>query len=125
MGKYVLKSVPKTTNNITTGIINFLNAEGHKAVRINVQGQWDEALGIWRKSGSTNGVLDIACTLCPIGKHLVIDVKKGKDKIRKEQLAYMIEVVNCGGLAYAVNDLEHFKEIYFKEIQPILKNAIN
>ncbi len=107
-GKFVRKTVPKTTNNITTAIINFLNSEGHIAVRINVQGQWDEGLQRWRKSGSTPGVLDIGCTLAPNGKHLVIDTKRGRDVSSENQDKYALRVTQCGGIAMFVKDYEDF-----------------
>lgn len=119
-GRYVVKRVPNTTGNITKGIINFLNAEGHRAVRINVQGQYDERLQMWRKSGSTVGVLDIACTLRPGGRHLVVDVKKGKDTLSPEQVDYMEEVTRCGGLACSAGSVDEFVLYYTLAIKPAL-----
>jgi len=116
----VPRQVPRTTNNITRGIINFLPAEGHVAVRINVQGQWDEKLQRWRKSGSTVIVLDIACTLAPVGRTLVVDTKNGGDKLSAEQTAYMQAVIAAGGFGYAAEDIEDFKAFYYREVKPKL-----
>ncbi len=117
---YKLKKVPATTNNITKAIINFLNSEGHIAVRINVQGQWDEKLFMWRKSGSTSGVLDIACTLAPIGKHLVIDIKRGNDTLSEDQEDYISKVRLCGGIALEIGSYAEFISVYQTQIKPLL-----
>jgi hypothetical protein len=117
---YKKKLVPKTTNNITKGIINFLNSEGHVAVRINTMGIWSEKLSRWIRSGSTKGVLDIACTLAPFGKHLVVDVKNDGDTLSKEQEAYMNNVIKAGGFAIAAKDLDEFLFQYTLLIKPYL-----
>lgn len=123
-GRYVRRRVPKTTNNITRSIINFLNAAGHVAARINTQGQYDERLnggrGGWRKSGSTVGVWDITCTLAPRGRTLIVDVKKGSDTLSPEQMAYGQAVVHAGGLAYEAAGAEEFEDFYFTTIAPNL-----
>jgi len=117
MPKFRKKIVPKTTNNITTGIVNFLINEGHSASRVNVQGQWDEVRGLWRPSKSRKGFADIDCVLrtrykmCKgsfIGVSLKIEVKKGDDEMSEEQIKFRIEVLEAGGLYFIASDVEHF-----------------
>lgn len=120
MGHYKRIKVPKTTNNITRSIINFLNASGHSAARINTQGQYDERLGMWRKSGSTKGVTDIICCLRPKGRMLVIDVKKGDDVLSEDQIKYMASIVAAGGLACEAKSADDFEQHYFSHILPQL-----
>jgi len=119
-GRYARRKVPATTNNITRSIINFLNMHGHCAARINTQGQWDEAKQIWRKSGSTKGVFDIICCLRPFGRMLIVDVKKGDDELREDQIKYQNAVLAAGGIAYGAKSAEEFEEYYLLEILPQL-----
>lgn len=119
-GKYVRRTVPATTNNITRHIINFCNQQGHVAARINTQGQYDERLGIWRKSGSTKGVFDVIVCLAPKGRMLIVDTKKGKDTLRPDQIEYRDAVLAAGGLAYEAPSGEAFEQYYLTEIKPLL-----
>ena len=120
-GHYKTVTVPATTNNITKGIINFLNSEGHVAVRINVGGIYDPVYGKHRPSGGTVGVLDIQCTLAPIGRTLVIDTKKGKDSASPEQEQYAADVTAAGGIAYFAPSVDAFIEFYTNFIKPQLQ----
>jgi hypothetical protein len=120
-GRIVKKTVPKTTNNITKGIINFLQIQGHSASRVNVQGQYDEALQQWRKSGSRNGYYDISVCLhtrSGIGLFHVIDVKNEGDKMRADQITFKKEVEAAGGITFEASDLEHYKQWYFSFLKP-------
>jgi len=118
---YKKKMVPATTNNIQTGILNLLNSEGHCAARINVQGQWDEALQLWRPSGSTKGVYDIVCCLAPKGRMLIVDTKRGRDKLRADQIIYRDGILAAGGIAYEAKTYPEFEDYYFNTLKPTLK----
>jgi hypothetical protein len=107
-GKFIKKTVPETTNNLTTAIINYIKSRGGSASRINVQGQWDETRGIWRKSGSRNGVFDIVA--CYQGQFIAIDIKKGSDALRPDQIEFKNEVENAGGLTYEAESYAGFLE---------------
>lgn len=114
------KIVPKTTNNTTKGIINFLESKGHAAWRVNVEGQYDEFQETWRRSGATKGVLDVGCCLCPIGVLLVVDIKRPGDVKRDDQKKYAKNVQRCGGFAYFTKDLVEFMGYYYTIIEPAL-----
>jgi hypothetical protein len=111
-GKFRLKTVPATTNNITKAIVNFLNAEGHCAVRIERTGIWDRKGGFFRKSGTLKAVLDIHATLKPSGRSLWIDTKTGKDSPSEDQLQFAAEVKAAGGEAWFVETYDHFLYLY-------------
>lgn len=119
-GKWVTKVVPATTNNITTGIINFLESKGHVADRMNRTGIYDAKLNIWRKSPSKWHYLDIYSCLMPRGLSLWVDTKKGRDKLSDEQQDFIRAIIAAGGFAYAVGSLAEFEQIYLTEIEPIL-----
>lgn len=110
MRSYRIKSVPATTNNITRAIINFLLSRGHSASRINTQGQYDELTGQWRKSGSRKGFFDIAA--CVFGRFVAIDVKGSGDKLNIDQVEFMKEVLNAGGIAIEIRNYNEFLNWY-------------
>lgn len=105
-----------STNNLTVAIINFLRHEGHSASRINVQGQYDEKLGQWRKSGSRKGFYDVcACVLKDgVGRFVVIDIKRGDDKLSGDQIAFKKEAEAAGGIAIEIGNYNHFLSWYRK-----------
>ena len=109
------KFVPATTNNITKAIINLLRSEGHSASRVNTQGQYDGKLKTWRKSGSTKGVFDIISCIKGrngLGRFLSIDIKKGNDKLNKDQIVFMKGVRDAGGIALEIESYAQFVEWY-------------
>lgn len=122
--RVVKKKVPKTTNNITKGIVNYLLNRGHSASRINTTGTYREGIG-YTYSGARVGYLDIsACikTRSGIGLFLAIDVKKDDDKPRKEQKDFAKEVAAAGGLIFFADDVDHFIDYYENNLLP---NYIN
>lgn len=118
-GRWKTKKVPETTNNLTQAIINFLLEKGWSASRINVQGQWDESLQMWRKSGSRKGFFDIVA--CVNGRFVAIDIKKGKDTLSKDQDEFVLEVYNAGGIAISVGTYDEFIKWWEKERTNLLR----
>lgn len=115
MAKTRIKKVPATTNNITKAIIAYLLNEGHSASRVNVQGQYDPNIPGWRPSGSRKGFFDIACCIKDsngVGRFVAIDIKKGNDKLSKDQLKFIKEVENAGGTAIEISTYGEFLEWY-------------
>lgn len=111
-GRFVKRRVPVTTNNITKAIINYLLSEGHSASRVNVQGQYDDKLRVWRKSGARKGVLDIIGCIKPDGRFIAIDVKVGDDKLSPEQSEFIMEIRRAGGIAFDVSSYKDFLFYY-------------
>ena len=114
--------VPATTNNITKAIIGFLLSEGHSASRVNVQGQWDDRLQIWRPSGSRKGFLDVSACIRDsngVGRYCVFDVKKGKDTLSDDQKEFIVEVEGAGGIAIEIESYDYFKTWYTNYIKTI------
>lgn len=119
-GKFVVKTVPVTTNNITTGIINHLRSEGHGAWRINTQGQWDEKLQLWRPSGSDEGVSDVISCIRPIGLMFGIEVKFKHDRLKDAQKDFIATLVECGGVSCVAKTYEGYLEFYNEKIKPLI-----
>lgn len=123
----VVKTVKASTNNITTGIVNFLLDKGHSASRVNVMGIYDEVFQQWRKSGSREGVYDIMCTLKtrfksadgrPIGLTLAVDTKRGNDSLREEQEKFKAEVEAAGGVTFESKNYNDFVFFYNSYLEP-------
>jgi hypothetical protein len=142
-GYFVKKVVPQTTNNITTAIVNFLDNEGHKAMRVNTQGQFEQitpksfnymklvgvcelakmygyVVGKWRKSNSTEGVSDVLCSLKPIGKFFAIEVKFGADRTNAAQKDFLKNICDTGGITYIAQDYQSFLDFYNNTVKPQL-----
>lgn len=108
-----LIKVKATTNNITRGIVNFLNVRGHFAFRINSTGIWDPERKVFRKPNQRYGLADIVCCLYG-GKFLAVEVKNEitKDRLRKNQEAFEIELAKAGGVYYIAKNMFDFIDWY-------------
>lgn len=124
-GRYVVKTVPLTTNNLTKGIINYLDSQGHKASRINTEGQYSEQLEQWIRSGSTPGVSDVICCLKPFGILLVVEVKFGKDDLRPDQKTWLKDIQEAGGIIFVAENLGDFITFYETIIVPAIKRIMS
>jgi hypothetical protein len=114
--KTKLVRVPGTTNNITKGIINYLNVRKNCfAFRVNNGGVWDPVRGTFRRAARA-GISDIVA--CVNGEYLSIEVKNKAtgDKMSEAQIVFSGEVVRAKGRYMVANDYEtfvaHFEMIY-------------
>jgi len=111
--------VPGTTNNITKGIINFINARpGCFAFRVNNAGVYDEAKKTYRNSGRA-GIADIIA--CMYGEFVAIEVKNKatRDRMSKAQKAFEEAVEEAGGWHFIVTDYDGFIK-YIDGPQPLI-----
>lgn len=108
-----LVKVKATTNNITRGIVNFLNVRGHFAFRVNSTGIWDPTKRIFRKPNQKYGLADIVCCLHG-GKFLAVEVKNQitKDRMKRNQEAFESELVKAGGVYYVAKNMFDFIDWY-------------
>ena len=88
-----------TANELTRCIIAWLKINGHFGARVNTMGTYNQKLGKYIRSGSRKGMADITGIIS--GRHVSIEVKKGRDKMRPEQIKVKAEVEASGG-AYIV-----------------------
>lgn len=93
-------------NRITDAVMDYIGYMGGHASRINTQGQWDEKLGKWRKSGSTGGVSDVLA--CFRGRSVAVEVKAGKDALREGQVVWRDRHIAAGGLYFVARDFTSF-----------------
>lgn len=102
------RPVPKykdsTTNDLTQAILKYITLIGGYAVRIQVQGQWNESIQKWTKSNTRKGTADIHA--CINGKHYSIEIKTGKDKMSDDQIKTKNDVIKAGGIYLIASKLD-------------------
>lgn len=97
-----------TANGLTKCIGAWLSLHGHFAGRVNTQGNYNQKLGKWTKSGSKQGMADITAVIN--GRHVSIEIKIGKDKIRPNQEKCKSEIEAAGGVYIIASSFDNFLE---------------
>ena len=85
--------------------------------RVNSQGQYDAKLGKFRKSGSTDGISDLIVIYK--GVSMYVEVKAGRDKIRKSQADFCDRVQAADGVYFVVKSFDMFIE-HFNRYKPAI-----
>jgi hypothetical protein len=115
-GNLPKKKKSSPANQLTSDIMDYLLDRNCAVARINTTGIYDEKLGRYRKSGSTNGVEDISCTYpldvkgITIGLTIAIEIKIGKDKMSDDQKKRKQRIELAGGIYLVAKDLQQFKD---------------
>lgn len=108
------KSSP--ANELTSAVMKYMRLLKCAVARINTTGIYDENLGKYRYSGSTNGVEDVNCVLpvyvggLKLGVTVAVEIKVGRDKMRPEQLERKEHVENAGGHYIIAKTFDQFKK---------------
>lgn len=97
-----------TANELTKCITAWLNLHGCFAGRVNTMGTYNQKLGKYVKSGSKRGMADITAVVN--GRHVSIEVKTGKDKIRPDQEKCKSEIEQAGGIYITASSFDSFLE---------------
>lgn len=111
------KQVPATTNNITLGIINFLNSKGHFAFRVNTTGIYDPMNRIFRKPmKESKGCPDVLACIQWHGSGLFVgfEIKNEltNDRMREDQKEFHKKVIGANGEAYIIHSFDEFLKLY-------------
>jgi hypothetical protein len=115
-GNLPKKKKSSPANQLTSDIMDYLLEFNCAVARINTTGIYDEKLGRYRKSGSTNGVEDINCTYplsvkgTTIGLTIAIEVKIGKDVMSNDQKKRKQRIEIAGGIYIVAKELQQFKD---------------
>ena len=105
------------TNNLTNAILRLLNLSGWKAWRNNTVGIWDANKGIYRRNKNTlKGVSDIIGFNRKTGQFIGIEIKTGKDSISPEQILFLKEVNESGGIGMIARTFDQF----YKDFQKVI-----
>lgn len=103
--------MPETTNNIQTGIKNFLNSKGHKAFRVNTTGLYDKDRNLFRRIAEDDkGVGDVLA--CINGRFVCFEVKFEGDKQSDAQLKFQSDIINAGGIYKIIRKYAEFAVWY-------------
>ena len=95
-----------SANELTKTIIAWLKIHGYFGARVNTTGTYSVKLGKYIHSGARKGMADIqAIVNC---KHVSIEVKTGRDRIRPDQLKVKSEVEAAGGVYIVVSLFDNF-----------------
>ncbi len=121
-------SFPDTqkANGLTRAIINYLTWEGHRATRINSQGQLVKGqerqesgniitVNKWRPGSTRRGSADISATIN--GRSVMLEVKTGRDKPSEYQLAEQARERKAGGIYEFIHTIEEFFEWYNMNVE--------
>lgn len=115
------RTVPATTNNITRGIVNFLNANGHCAFRVNTAGVFDKSSGRYRRMPESSlGCPDvIACMqhhvpMTPNGLFYGFEIKNADtgDRLSADQKRFHERIRNAAGGVVVIRSYSQFLEWY-------------
>ena len=104
-----------SSNGLTTCITEWLELHGYFGARVNTTGTYSHKLKKYIYSGSRRGMADITAVVN--GKHVSIEIKFGKDRIRPEQIKVKEEIEAAGGIFIIVHTFDEFIE----QITNILK----
>lgn len=109
--------VPATTNNITLGVISFLNSKSFVAFRVNNTGIYDPIARAFRKKAKNElGICDIvACS--PRGFFIGIEIKNKltKDRTSKDQIIFHDRIKQAKGqiiIIKAYPEIEEWHRLY-------------
>jgi len=95
-----------TANGLTACIVAYLTLNGHFAARVNTTGTYSAKLGRYIHSGSRKGMADITAVIN--GKHVSIEVKHGRDRLREEQNRVKQEIERAGGVYIVATTFDDF-----------------
>ena len=108
-----------SANGLTKCITAWMELNGYFAARINTTGTYSQKLGKYIHSGSRKGMADVTAVVN--GRHVSIEVKYGKDRLRPEQIKVRNEVEAAGGVYIVASTFDNFLE----QIKSILETNKN
>jgi len=97
-----------SANGLTKCIVAWLELHGYFAGRVNTTGTYSRRLGKYIYSGSRKGMSDITGVID--GRHVSIEVKFGRDRMRPEQLRVKREIEQAGGYYIVASTFDNFLE---------------
>lgn len=96
----VLKS--SSANVLTKHTLRVLNMKGYHAWRQNNGAVYDPALKQFRRNSSTPGIPDVLGFHSKTGRFVCAEIKAGKDRLSKEQKAFMFAAAAAGCMTFVI-----------------------
>lgn len=100
---------PVSANALTKQALRILSLKGFHVWRQNNGGVYDPVKKCFRANSSTPGISDVLGFNKKTGVIIACEIKAGKDKLSKEQEAFLLMVKESGGIALVIrttNDIE-------------------
>ena len=99
-----------SSNPLTQAALTYLNTNGYRAWRQNNGGVYDPKLRRFRKSNGRLGVSDILGIQLKTGRFVAVEIKTINDTLSPEQIQFLKDVAQAGGIAIAAYTLDQFLE---------------
>jgi len=116
--RVVTKFRDDNANGLTRCIVKWLEMHQYFAGRVNTTGIYSQKLKKYIYSGSKRGMADVTAVID--GRHVSIEVKVGKDKMRLAQVEVKREIEQAGGVYIVASSFDNFLE----QIEVIRENII-
>lgn len=100
------------TNDLTKQALRVLSLSGFQVWRQNNGGVYDPVKKVFRRNSSTPGVSDIIGFHRKTGQFLAAEIKAGKDKLSPEQIQFLEDVKNAGGVALVIRTTDDLNELH-------------
>lgn len=110
------KKKASPANQLTDAVMRYMRSLRCAVARINTTGIYDQELGRYRFSGSTNGVEDVSGTLpitiqgLKIGLTVAVEIKIGKDRLSEDQIKRKENIEKAGGHYIVAKTFDQFKK---------------
>lgn len=104
-----MKVSSNPTNALQDDIIAYAKRLGGAGMRINTMGVYSTKLKKYIRSGATLGVSDVILCMPPNGTMICVEVKRGSDKIRPDQVKFQQMILQSKGYYFIASDFESFK----------------
>jgi len=95
-----------TSNELTKIILRWLTVNGYFGGRVNTTGIYNEKLKKYTYGGGRRGMADITAVID--GRHVSIEIKTGRDKMREAQIKVKNEIERAGGTYIVVRSFDDF-----------------
>lgn len=96
------------TDAVTKRILLWLALNGHPCWRQNLGSHHRHRL-----ASASRGVGDIIAVMKPSGVHLEIEIKTGKDRLRKDQVKHAERIEKAGGKYIVASSLDDFLRKFY------------
>lgn len=96
----------QSTNELTQSVIKYMTVRGFKVWRQNNGGVYDPTKRVFRKNSSTPGISDVIGFRKKDALFVALEIKTGKDKLSDEQIQFLKDVNDAGGIGIEVRCID-------------------
>lgn len=107
-----------TANALTQQTLRILDLKGFHVWRQNTAAIYDPVKKVFRKGSANKGISDILGFHRLTGLIVAAEIKKGRDKLSKEQTAFLEAVKASGGIALVIRTTADIETLSTIEVKP-------